>query len=135
MYFVLGSVSGLDAAPLPVAPTPRAGDTGVVAGYPFGGPFTEGGARVVRPGTLAVPAGGGGGAPPRALAAVAADVEQGNSGGPLLSPDGAVLGVVFAKSTDRADLGYVMTREEFDGLVTRAPGLAEAVATGTCVRG
>ncbi|MEU1089766.1 MarP family serine protease [Streptomyces sp. NPDC005576] len=39
-------------------------------------------------------------------------VRQGNSGGPLLTPDGQVYGVVFAKSRDDADTGYVLTADE-----------------------
>ncbi|MEV5507647.1 MarP family serine protease [Streptomyces orinoci] len=41
-----------------------------------------------------------------------ATVRQGNSGGPLLSPDGQVYGVVFAKSLDDADTGYALTAQE-----------------------
>ncbi|MGW1077873.1 MarP family serine protease [Streptomyces sp. NPDC002537] len=39
-------------------------------------------------------------------------VRQGNSGGPLLTPDGKVYGVVFAKSLDDADTGYALTADE-----------------------
>lgn len=39
-------------------------------------------------------------------------VRQGNSGGPLLTPDGQVYGMVFAKSLDSADTGYVLTAAE-----------------------
>lgn len=129
------AVPGLDARPLALAATPQAGDTGVVAGYPFGGPFTEGGAEVVRVGRVAVPDVTGGGRSVRQIASLAADVEQGNSGGPLLSTDGRVLGLVFAKSTDEQDLGYAMTRAEFAGVVDRAPSLTGAVTTGSCSRG
>ena len=41
-----------------------------------------------------------------------ATVRQGNSGGPLLTPDGKVYGVVFAKSLDDADTGYALTADE-----------------------
>ncbi|MBT2383044.1 MarP family serine protease [Streptomyces sp. ISL-11] len=41
-----------------------------------------------------------------------ATVRQGNSGGPLLTPDGRVYGVVFAKSLDDADTGYALTADE-----------------------
>ncbi|MFD5409497.1 MarP family serine protease [Streptomyces nojiriensis] len=41
-----------------------------------------------------------------------ATVRQGNSGGPLLTPDGRVYGVVFAKSLDDPNTGYVLTADE-----------------------
>ncbi len=41
-----------------------------------------------------------------------ATVRQGNSGGPLLTPQGRVYGVVFAKSLDDADTGYALTADE-----------------------
>ncbi|MGT2424678.1 MarP family serine protease [Amnibacterium kyonggiense] len=129
------AVRGLQAATLRVAPSPAVGDRGVVAGYPFGGPFTEGGAEVVQTGAVAVPDVSGSGRTIRQVAALAADVEQGNSGGPLLTRDGRVIGIVFAKSTDRSDLGYAMTPAEFGGVVDRAPSLTAAVSTGACSRG
>ena len=71
----------------------------------------------------------------RRIAAIAADVEQGNSGGPLLTPSGRVIGLVFAKSTSRSDLGYAMTPDEFGSVVDRASSLTTAVSTGACSRG
>ncbi|MFI5618143.1 MarP family serine protease [Streptomyces sp. NPDC051567] len=41
-----------------------------------------------------------------------ATVRQGNSGGPLLAPDGKVYGVVFAKSLDDPNTGYALTADE-----------------------
>lgn len=129
------TVRGLDASTLRIAASPAVGTTGVVAGYPFGGPFTEGGARVLQTGSVSVPDIAGGGRTERDIAAIAADVEQGNSGGPLLSTGGDVIGIVFAKSTSQSDLGYAMTPAEFRGVVDRAPSLTAAVSTGACSRG
>lgn len=129
------AVRGLRADPLTVAASPSAGDRGVVAGYPFGGPFSEGGAEVLQSGGVAVPDVTGGGRTTRDIAAMAADVEQGNSGGPLLSPDGRVIGVVFAKSTSTPDLGYALTPDEFGDLAQRASSLTEPASTGRCSRG
>jgi S1-C subfamily serine protease len=129
------AVRGLSARSLVVAPSPAVGDEGVVAGYPFGGPFTEGGAKVVQTGQVSVPDIVGSGRTARDIAALAADVEQGDSGGPLLSPSGKVIGVVFAKSTSQADLGYAMTPAEFGAVAKRASSLSGAASTGTCTTG
>lgn len=45
-------------------------------------------------------------------------VRQGNSGGPLLTPEGRVAGVVFAKSLDDADTGYALTADEIRDDIT-----------------
>ena len=129
------TVDGLKATPLAVAATATVGTTGVIAGYPFGGPFTEGGARVVQTGAVTVPDVIGAGRTARQIAAIAADVEQGNSGGPLLTTNGRVIGIVFAKSTSQSNLGYAMTPAEFGGVVARAASLRSAVSTGACSRG
>jgi S1-C subfamily serine protease len=126
------TVKGMTASPLTVAASPGVGDEGVVAGYPYGGPFTEGGARVVQSGVVTVPDVSGSGRTARSIAAIAADVEPGNSGGPLLTPSGRVIGLVFAKSTSQSDLGYAMTPAEFDSVVDRAHSLTSAVSTGAC---
>ncbi len=49
------AVDHLDGTPLPIASTPAAGADAVVQGYPWGGPFTSGAARVLSVGPLAVP--------------------------------------------------------------------------------
>lgn len=129
------AVRGLQAATLRVVATPAVGDSAVVAGYPFGGPFTEGGAKVVQTGTTALPDISGGGTTERQIAALAADVEQGNSGGPLLTPNGRVISIVFAKSTSENAIGYAMTPGEFGSVISRSRSLTATVSTGTCSRG
>ncbi len=107
------AVPGLGRPALPIDATPAVGTTGVIDGFPFGGPFTSGGAKVLQVGETRVPDVEGSGTSVRSLATVAADVEQGNSGGPLLSAAGHVLGIVFAKSSTTADIGYAMTPAQF----------------------
>ena len=129
------AVRGLDERPLRIAGEPQVGDVAVVAGYPFGGPYSEGGARVVQTGRVQVPdVGDEGGSSERSIAAIKADVEQGNSGGPLLTPEGRVAGVVFAKGTGTTDLGYAMTPAEFQTVVEGARARSARVSTGRCSR-
>ncbi len=128
------SAPSLKAATLPVAGSVSAGDTGVVDGYPFGGPFQTTGAKVEAVTVAAIANIGVSGDSDRHIAALAADIEQGNSGGPLLSPKGAVLGIVFAKSATEQDVGYAMTPAQFDGVVAKAPSLKSAVSSGACTK-
>jgi S1-C subfamily serine protease len=62
-------------------------------------------------------------------------VKPGNSGGPLLAMDGRIAGIVFARSSDQANLGYAMTDDELAPVVERAPGLSASVSSGACTRG
>jgi S1-C subfamily serine protease len=129
------AVPGLAVPVLKVAGTPSTGATGVVDGYPFGGPFSSSGARVLSLSDERVHDVTGSGSSLRSLATLAADVEQGDSGGPLLSKQGTVLGIVFAKSATTADVGYAMTPKQFAGIVRGASGFKDPVSSGACVRG
>lgn len=125
-------VSGLDAPPLAMSATLPAGAEAAVMGYPFGGPFTAGAASVIAQGATLVPDIYGANPTSRQVYTLAADVKQGNSGGPLLSTDGSVAGVIFAKSDATANVGYALTMEEVLPVIAQAPALTTAVGSGTC---
>jgi len=110
-------------------------DDAVFDGYPFGGPFSTGPAQVMAVGTERVDDIYGDSANPRDIYTLAADVQQGNSGGPLLSTDGEVAGVIFAKSADTSNVGFAMTNSELRPVVKDAAGLSKAVDTGSCIAG
>lgn len=59
-------------------------------------------------------------------------VRQGNSGGPLLTPDGRVYGVVFAKSLDDAETGYALTADEIRPDIAQGRAANEQVGTDSC---
>ncbi|ANC29708.1 MarP family serine protease [Isoptericola dokdonensis] len=126
------AVDDLDGDPLPVAPTLATGDPAVVQGYPYGGPFTSVGAEVLDVGTVRTQASDDSGDVERDVYALAAQVRAGNSGGPVLSTDGEVVGVVFARSDSDDDLAYGVTTTELMPVVAQAPDLADAVTPGRC---
>ncbi len=126
------AVEDLGAAPLVVAPALAVGAAGVVQGYPHGGPFTSGAAQVLSAGVAGVPDIYESGTSPREIYALAADVQPGNSGGPLLTPDGQVAGVVFARSDAGERIGYAMTPTELAPALERADADAAAVDSGAC---
>ncbi len=125
-------IPGLDAAPLPLGETLPVGADAAIEGYPYGGPFSAGPASVMSIGTATVADIYGRTGSAREVYTLAADVRQGNSGGPLLSLDGVVVGVVFAKSGDTANVGYAMTMSELDPVVDQASTLTSAVSSGEC---
>lgn len=61
-----------------------------------------------------------------------ARVEQGNSGGPFVTPDGKVAGVIFAASTTDNGTGYALTGSEVVDEIRSASTSTEPVATGRC---
>ncbi len=129
------AVDGLSAATLALSPDLAVGADAVVEGYPYGGPFTRGAAEVLAMSTESIPDIYGGAHSPREVYTLAAVVQPGNSGGPLLATDGRVAGVVFARSADDPELGYAMTNTELEPVASAASGLSAPVSSGSCVRG
>jgi S1-C subfamily serine protease len=127
------AVDGLDAAALPLSETLAAGSPAVVQGYPLGGPFTMVAAGVLSTGTAAVPDIYDERSAPRDVYDLRAAVRPGNSGGPLLTEDGAVAGVVFARADNDAERGYAMTMAELTPVADQAASLTAPVSSGRCV--
>jgi S1-C subfamily serine protease len=59
-------------------------------------------------------------------------VQPGNSGGPLMAADGKVYGVVFAASTDAADVGYALTAAQVSSDVRAGEFDSTPVSTEGC---
>jgi S1-C subfamily serine protease len=61
-----------------------------------------------------------------------AQVRPGNSGGPLLAPDGTVLGVIFGAAIDEADVGFALTADEVQSVVQAGLTDGSAASTQAC---
>ena len=137
-------VPGLNDPSLPIdTNTVGRGTSGVVLGYPEGGPFDY------RPAAVAdsFPATGldiyGKTRTLREVYQIEAVVQPGNSGGPLISsgdssqhiPDGTVIGVVFARSTINPDVGYALAMGAVKADIDRVGPSSKAVGTEGCVSG
>jgi S1-C subfamily serine protease len=63
---------------------------------------------------------------------IRAEVDQGNSGGPLIDLNGHVLGVVYGAAVDDADTGFALTASEVASQLSSV-GNTQAVGTGACI--
>ncbi|MFE2329419.1 MarP family serine protease [Streptomyces sp. NPDC059385] len=88
------------------------GNDAIVAGFPENGAYDVRAARVRGRINANGPDIYHRGTVRRDVYSLFATVRQGNSGGPLLTPDGKVYGVVFAKSLDDPNTGYALTADE-----------------------
>ncbi|MFD5015737.1 MarP family serine protease [Streptomyces chartreusis] len=109
------------------------GDSAVVAGYPEDGDLNLQAATVAN----RVRATGqniyNDDTVTREIYSIRSTVRPGNSGGPLLTTDGKVFGVVFARSTSDDETGYVLTAAEVASDARRAANATQAVDTGELV--
>ncbi|HAQ59459.1 MAG TPA: hypothetical protein DCR63_03105 [Microbacterium sp.] len=71
---------------------------------------------------------------PREIYTLEANVRPGNSGGPLLTANGDVAGVVFARGADESGRGYASTSSELAPILAGAAGWRSAVSSGSCAR-
>jgi S1-C subfamily serine protease len=109
------------------------GDSAVVAGYPQDGDLNlqaatvanrvrANGSTIYNDATVT-----------REIYSIRSTVRPGNSGGPLLTTDGRVYGVVFARSTSDDETGYVLTADEVAPDARRAATATAPVGTGDLV--
>jgi S1-C subfamily serine protease len=110
-------------------------EEGVIDGYPHGGPFISTPAEVRAISNERVADIYGESASVREVATLAADVQPGNSGGPLITLDGRVAGLVFARNSEHANVGYATTIAQLEPLLDDARGLTTPVKPGHCVSG
>ncbi len=126
------AVPGLSATPLAFAGDAEVGADAVVVGYPQNGPFTATAARIraqqdargsnIYQSKTVV----------REIYALRGRVLPGNSGGPLLAPDGRVYGVIFAAAADDPSIGYALTADEVRPDAVKGRSATERVSTRAC---
>lgn len=107
---------------------------GAVLGYPEGGPLRGRPAAVRRMLSAVGRDIYGRSTVRREVYELQATVRPGNSGGPFVTPEGGVAGVVFAASTTDGRVGYALTSTEVLPQVRRGLERTEPTGTGPCVR-
>jgi len=125
-------VPGLNEAPLHFATQQGVGQDAVVAGYPLNHAFTTVPARIGQVQTAEGPDIYQTGTVDRQIYEIRAIVQPGNSGGPLIAPDGSVYGVVFAAAVGIQDTGFALTAAEVQGDAAAGAGETNPVSTQSC---
>jgi len=128
-------VPGLDAQPLRFVDRPLStGADAIGLGYPEDGPFRATPLRVRGRINLASPDIYGGTPSRREAYTVRGQILPGNSGGPLITPEGEVAGMIFGASDKASDeTGFALTAAQLRDHVARGGDAESAVSTGSCV--
>lgn len=120
----------LGAPALRFAQNPAESDSdAVVLGFPLDGPFDPQAARIRDLREITGPDIYESGNVTRQVYTIRALVRSGNSGGPLIGLDGAVLGVIFAAAVDDPQTGFALTATE--AAAAAAAGITTTKAVGT----
>ncbi|HYF73693.1 MAG TPA: MarP family serine protease [Nocardioides sp.] len=103
-----------------------------ILGYPQDGPFHVEPARIRSEQRLRSPNIYGDGAVIREVFSLRGRILPGNSGGPILSSAGDVVGVVFAASVTDQDTGYALTADQVAAAAAAGLTSSSQVSTGGC---
>lgn len=123
-------VDGLEGDQLPLAPKARSGTVGAVLGFPGIGDFSAVPARMGTTGEVTSEDSYGNGPIQRLMTSFRADVQQGNSGGPVVDGEGRVQTTVFAATVDASPAEGLGVPNERVRAVLRGAG--SEVDTGSC---
>jgi S1-C subfamily serine protease len=126
------AVPGLDRPVLELDASVRPGDDAAVVGYPNNGPLSVEPVRVRGEHALMGRDIYGDASVTREVISLRGSVQPGNSGGPLVSDEGAVHGMIFAASLTDPDTGYALSLSQIDDALAQADAASTAVSTGPC---
>ncbi len=126
-------VPGLHEPAMPFVSKPAGtGSSAIVLGYPLDGPYNAQSARVRDVGNITGPDIYNQNDVTREIYTIRALVRSGNSGGPLVTPAGQVLGVIFAAAADDRNMGFALTAAEAAPVATAGAEKTRGVRTGDC---
>ncbi len=125
-------VPGLNLPALHLAGPAPFGASAIVAGYPLDHAFTAVPARVGRSESAIGPDIYDTTRVIRDIYPIRAVVQRGNSGGPLISPDGSVYGMVFAAAIAVPSTGYALTSDEISSDIRLGEQRTAQVSTRSC---
>ena len=126
------AVNGLQGQRLRFGFHGHASQPAAVLGFPQDGPYNVQPARIRGEQRLRSPDIYGRGTVVRETYSLRGLVRPGNSGGPLVSSAGRVLGVIFAASVTDGNTGYALTASQVRDAAAQGLSAHTAVSTGDC---
>jgi S1-C subfamily serine protease len=120
---------GVALPTLPIGSERREGEGAAVLGFPENGPYSLAPARIGETRETISEDSYGNGPVERTIVAMSGSVRSGNSGGPLVDPQGRVVGTVFAATTSGPRGGFAIPAEQVRDALK---GASEEVDTGPC---
>nr|WP_277351275.1 MarP family serine protease [Micromonospora sp. HNM0581] len=108
------------------------GADAIVLGFPLDGPYNAQSARIRDVDRITGPDIYSSGNVNREIYTIRALVRSGNSGGPLLSSNGLVLGVIFAAAADDPNTGFAVTAAEARPVALAGAARTRGTDTGDC---
>ncbi|MFT4147660.1 MAG: MarP family serine protease [Micrococcaceae bacterium] len=127
-------VPELQAPAIAMGQEAKRGDNVIFAGYPGAGSYLSKAARVEKVGPTIIKDIYQQKSNVLSVYTLAADVRKGNSGGPLLSQDGKVIGMVFAQGIEQnGKSGYALNIQELQDVLQQTKS-QNAVPTGACLK-
>ncbi|MET8306161.1 MULTISPECIES: MarP family serine protease [unclassified Micromonospora] len=108
------------------------GSDAIVLGFPLDGPYNAQSARIRDVDRIKGPDIYSSGDVSREIYTIRALVRSGNSGGPLVSANGLVLGVIFAAAADDPNTGFAVTAAEARPVALAGAERTRGVGTGEC---
>ncbi|RKN30978.1 MarP family serine protease [Micromonospora musae] len=108
------------------------GADAIVLGFPLDGPYNAQSARIRDVDRITGPDIYSSGDVTREIYTIRALVRSGNSGGPLVSSNGLVLGVIFAAAADDPNTGFAVTAAEARPVALAGAERTRGVDTGEC---
>lgn len=125
-------VPGLDGPAIRFDLGGQEDEQGAVLGFPQDGPFDAQPVRIRGDQRLRSPDIYGNGTVTRHVFSLRGLIRPGNSGGPVVSTQGRVLGVVFAASVSDNDTGYALTADQVAKAAAVGLDAVDRVSSGNC---
>jgi S1-C subfamily serine protease len=125
-------VPGLDGPTIRFDLAGKENQQGAALGFPQDGPFNAQPVRIRGDQRLRSPDIYGNGTVTRHVFSLRGLIRPGNSGGPVVSTQGRVLGVVFAASVSDRDTGYALTADQVRRAAAVGLTSEQKVSSGNC---